>query len=591
MSEWVGLQPLRVQALMTKLQAEKSQLADLEGRVLSIQNNLSWQITARGDVADALQRARNKIRRRGELLAELEGVLRNAVDSFDATDKKRSDSKNALSYWSAVTAGGGAWAAGLGSLAMSCGDRLFDKFGSIFGTGTGGASTAIVFNDFLHSRQGGNVSGLDFGGVGSVLKSTMSSFPEETVLGTPAPFQENKLYEQILRGKGELWGYSEKHAMKNINREELLAYAKAKGLSGEKPVAGLLLEDKELFEAQYNAWRSTFTDEEWAEYQAEKAAKRAAREAEKEANKPLYEKVYDKLRDTNEGVAKAAKNFKKDAEEKLEAAGKWVGEKVEGGVEWAGNKAEEIATGVKEGVGELKEDWKEFKTDAKENIEEVTQNVNNFLDEHPKIRYTVDAIEGGAGVVGGVISGAGAIATGNYAKAVSCGYGAWNSFIDMEYSMGAFGNRLAGDFFKKIGNDDEAAFWYGLETEYAEIDGVADALESVGGESLAGIARGLDYTNGIYAGVTGLGSVFSGISNASNGAEAIKTLFNWKTSDGSVFSNYDSSISNFGNIVAGGRAILEGEGLDFFSSIFAPVKGAKKIGGAPVTLIEEMYGE
>lgn len=587
MNGWVGLQPLRVQALMTKLQVERSKLADLESRVLSVQNNLSWEIASKGDVSDSLQRARNKIRRRGELLSLLEGMLREAVDSFDATDRKGSEAKNALSYWASMAVGGSTILTSLTSLGMSCGDRLFEKFGSVFGTGNAGSFVSNIF------------SNIGTGHTGNMYQNqSVTPIVDSMVLGTPDPteFEENHEYEKLLRGEGTV--FIDKITPEK--QKELVEYARKKGLNGEKPNSQLFFTNREAYDAQYEAWRSTFTEEEWAEYKAEKAAKKAEREAEKEANKPFYQKIGDRLGDAGGGVVKAAKSAAKKAEKKIDAAGEWiedkaewVGEKAGEAVEWAGEKIEEGIEDFKVNWNGLSEEISEVAQSQVDEFDELWEGFNekldNYAEEHPMAMYVLETAESGVGFLGTMVSGAQAFATGNPIKGISAGYAAWNKLMDTGQNANATLNQAIGYAFDFFGEGDIAQEYYDYAAGEAGLDGLAGQLGQIDGkvgDVASVVVSGVDNVNAIYSGITGIASITGGIKNVENVKDVGKLLINWKTSDGTPISHYDALFSNTESLITIKKALLEGNGGDILKTVFKPIKSTLKIGTAPINFGE-----
>lgn len=565
MNGWVGLQPLRVQALMTKLQAERSKLADLESRVLSVQNSLSWEIASKGDVNDSLQRARNKIRRRGELLSLLEGMLREAVDSFDATDRKGSEAKNALSYWASMAVGGSTILTSLTSLGMSCGDRLFEKFGNIFGTGNAGS-----FVNSIGVKWGENQS--------------TSPLPEEGILGTPAPAEEKSFFESVTsvtKNVSSKLDNSIGWIGNNVQLSEEEAHQR--GLNGEKPDGKLLITNPKAYSEQLKAWKSTLSEEELAAYEAELEARERERETEREANKPLYKKIYNKLGDASEGVAKAAKNVAKKAEKKIDAAGEWIedkaewaGDKIKDGVEWTGEK-------IAEGVEDFKVNWNGMIDEGKQIIDNATGEVNDFLEEHPGVGYTVEAVGSTVEFVGSVASFCGKVAT-NPVGAFVGGYDTTvNKFFNMAQDDVALFNYGVGKIFEAIGTpkaNANAQYYYEEAELYSEMDGMAGMLRSEGLETFGDVVTAVDMAAIGYSAVTGGASA---IDNFFKG-EGVKAIINWTNPENGIgimkkIGYYDDVISNISIIKDTGESFLEKDMMGIISSWVSPVKSWSKIEG------------
>ena len=482
---WVGLRVLRVQALMTKLQTQRTQVENLERQLASVQNGLSWEIASKGDINNALQRARAKLKKKEEQLATMERLMRESIDDFRAADRLKTESKSALEYWSSWGKGAAA-VTGFTSLAMAGKDALWNKVGDVFGTGKG---------------------------VGSTGTDVLVLMPESSYHGTPDPMQRklnvkdlkklaanamgvinstsgklSETMDSIPARSKELWNEFQDTKAKEIEN------AREQGLEGQKPFPGLQMWNYKAYQEQKKAYMSTLSEE-------EKAAYLASLMDEEEKEKSTFDKIKD-------GLCKGINDFIEGEKEN------WSGFMEETG-DWVENQVEDFQT----------------------NWDGVVSDVNDFVDEHPSVQYTLDTAESFGKTMGDAISGSMALAKGDYIKFASKTYSAWNNITDTGQNANALLSHGIGNLFGALGNEDEAQFWKEYAASEADKDGIKNELVPALGSGAGTVIDVLDTVNATYSTVTGLTSLVSGVAEAESIGEVFQSFSSWKTSDGSAISS------------------------------------------------------
>lgn len=578
MQGWVGMKPLRVQALMTKLQTQRTQIDDLERQLASVQNQLNWEILSKGDIDQTLQRARTKIKRRRELLENVERLMRESIDEFHAADKLKTEQKSALEYWSSLGKGAATAVAGLSSLAIAGKDALWNKVGSIFQTGGYGGNSIPemrVWYKMDTNPMKDKFKELINGG------SSYTEIPSNLIVSTPDPVQR-KLDVQdvknlatkatgIINGingsigkfsakKEELWNEFQE------NRQQEVADARERGLQGEKPDGMLLYTNYKAYSEQLEAWKSTLSEEELAAYEAYLESL----EEEEEEEKNLWDTIGDKLGEAKEAMAGG-----------FTAAGEFVGDRVDDAKDavggWVDNQVEDFKT-----------NWEGLIEDGKE----VISNVNDFVDEHPEIKYAAGTIGNYALSMADVVAGTTAFSSGNIVLGVAKLYTASNSLLDSYQDAVALGNQEFGYMFRALGKNDDADFHFELAETNAGYNGFTGVFKEMGeddpvGKYLIATFETADTAASAVSIVGGISSLYSNIGNIKSVADLPKCYFNWKTSDGSVLSNADQFYSNASTIYKTIKGIGEENGFDVVGSMIKPVGIGVKI----AKLIQEKIDE
>ena len=546
MQGWVGMKPLRVQALMTKLQTQRTQIDDLERQVASVENQMNWEILSKGDIDQTLQRARTKIKRRRELLENVERLMRESIDEFHAADKLKTEQKSALEYWSSLGKGAATAVTGLSSLAIAGKDALWNKVGSIFQTGGYGGNLIPKIPGHLESRHDLLVAS---GHAPSF--SSLTEIPDNLILATPDPKITGKAEQYIAMieksNSGSLPGHYQytKYGYKSKTAEDLYREAISKGSAGEEPDPRLFLANRALYDVQYDAFKSTFTEEEWEAYQEAKSARAEAKRAEREAAKPLYEKIGDKIGETVDNA--------------VETACGWVDDRVVDVENFVDNQVEDFKT-----------NWDGIVTD-----------VIDFVDEHPEIVYATETVGSFVNIMGDAISGGVALGQGNIPKFVSKTYSACNNLIDTGQNASAVLESISAEFYEANGKIDKALECWESAENYANRDGLKGEFEEMDtpmGDALATGFGVLDTVNKAYSAVTGIESMFTDVVNAESPKEIIQPFFNWKTSDGTAISDADAFFSNAKTIFGVGEGIEKGRLTDVLESIIRPAGVGGKYG-------------
>lgn len=543
MQGWVGMKPLRVQALMTKLQAQRTQIDDLERQLASVQNQLNWEILSKGDIDNALQRARTKIKRRRELLENVERLMRESIDEFHEKDRLKTEQKSALEYWSSMGKGAATAVTGLSSLAIAGKDALWNKVGSIFQTGVNGGNFIRGISGDVRPLLGPKTDPNEF--AGHLTFSSYTEIPDDLILATPDPEITGKAEQYMAMieksGSRSLSGYYQymEYGYKSKTAEDLYREAISKGSAGEEPDPRLFLANRALYNVQYDAFKSTFTEEEWEAYQEAKSARAAAKRAEREAAKPLYEKIGDKIGETVDNA--------------VETACGWVDDRVVDVENFVDNQVEDFKT-----------NWDGIVTD-----------VNDFVDEHPEIVYATETVGSFVKIMGDAVSGGMALGQGNIPKFVSKAYSACNNLIDTGQNAEAVLLSIEAECYKANGKIDQALESWAEADLRANKDGLKGefaAMDTPIGDALATGFGVLDTVNKAYSAVTGIESMFSDVVNG----ECF--IINWKTSDGSALSNADTFFSNAKTIFGVGEGIEKGSLNDVLESIIRPAGVGGKYG-------------
>lgn len=561
MQGWVGMKPLRVQALMTKLQAQRTQIDDLERQLASVQNQLNWEILSKGDIDNALQRARTKIKRRRELLENVERLMRESIDEFHEKDRLKTEQKSALEYWSSMGKGAATAVTGLSSLAIAGKDALWNKVGSIFQTGGYGGNSIPeirVWYKMDTNPMKDKFKELINGG------SSYTEIPSNLIVSTPDPVQR-KLDVQdvknlatkatgIINGingsigkfnakKEELWNEFQE------NRQQEIADARERGLQGEKPDGMLLYTNYKAYSEQLEAWKSTLSEEELAAYEAYLESL----DEEEEEEKTFFGKIKDVL---CESIESEKDNWKGFTEE--------VGDIID-------NQVEECQTkwdGFTEEVGG-------FVNDRVEDYQEFVSNVSDFVDEHPTVEYAFNAVTSAGSFFGNMVSGATAFANGDPIKGLSKTYGAINSFYKGSENLVALSEVGFGKLFDAIGQSEIAQEYYSDAEMHGSIGGLADEIAPAN-ETVAGFLEFCDTVNAGYSVFTGLSSMASGITGAQSIGEVASNFFSWKSSEGTAISDADAFFSNAGIIFNAAEGIGTGQISDVFASFLKPGGLAEK---------------